>query len=193
MKSDKIIDRKRVDVFWGEMAACEHFVQIYDHEDVFIDTLEGFIRGGLEVGDTAIVIATPLHLRALEDKMRRNGVDPEDARIKNHYIALDAEEMLRKFMVNGWPDDLLFTEVVTEVIERAKSNGRNVRAFGEMVALLWAQGHNGAVVRLEHLWTNLCNNQSFSLFCAYPRAGFTQNANISILQVCAAHSKVIST
>ena len=70
-------------------------------------------------------------------------------------------------------------------------DGRRVRAFGEMVALLWAQGHTAAIVRLEHLWHRMCQERGFSLFCAYPRVGFTQDVDASIREICAAHSKVL--
>jgi ribosomal protein L15 len=60
-----------------------------------------------------------------------------------------------------------------------------------MVAMLWGQGHNGATVRLEHLWHELCREEAFSLFCAYPRSGFTKDVEASIQEICSAHSKVI--
>jgi hypothetical protein len=60
-----------------------------------------------------------------------------------------------------------------------------------MVALLWAQGHSGATVHLEHLWHALCAAESFALFCAYPKNGFTQDAAASMQEICEAHSKVI--
>ena len=75
-------------------------------------------------------------------------------------------------------------------LQRARSHARPVRAFGEMVALLWARGDNAATIRLEHLWQTLCLAQGFSLFCAYPRSGFTQDAGDSIRQICETHSQV---
>ena len=74
---------------------------------------------------------------------------------------------------------------------RAHAKKRRVRAFGEMVALLWAQGLSGATVQLEHLWNKICEAQQFSLFCAYPRSGFTQTALESILNICGIHSKLV--
>jgi len=65
-----------------------------------------------------------------------------------------------------------------------------VRAFGEMVAILWAQGHAAATVRLEHLWSKLCENERLPLFCAYPRAGFTTDQASGLRDLCAAHSRV---
>jgi len=61
-----------------------------------------------------------------------------------------------------------------------------------MVALLWAKGQNGATVRLEYLWNEFCQKESFALLCAYPRSGFTQDIDSSIREICSAHSKVIS-
>lgn len=192
MSFSTIPGSQNIDIFWGELAACEHSVQIYENEAVFIRTLHSFIREGLLASEATIIIATPAHLQSLETLLIEDGIDLVAARKDDRYIALDAEETLLKFMVNNWPDDELFTLVITDVLLRAKQNGRKVRAFGEMVALLWAQGHCGATVRLEHLWTALCNKEEFSLFCAYPKAGFTSNAAKSISEVCAAHSKVVA-
>ena len=33
------------EVFWGEIAPCEHLVQIYEESGVFLDSLEGIRRG----------------------------------------------------------------------------------------------------------------------------------------------------
>ena len=41
-----------------------------------------------------------------------------------------------QFLVEKWPDDVLFHEVIGGILERAKRNGRTVRAFGEMVAVM---------------------------------------------------------
>ncbi|MDB6163557.1 MAG: hypothetical protein JWL98_989, partial [Xanthomonadaceae bacterium] len=106
------------------------------------------------------------------------------------YIALDAASTLSSFMVDGWPDEQRFFDVIGAVVAQAKQGGRTVRAFGEMVALLWAQGHNGATVRLEHLWNELIHEQSLALFCAYPRIGATRDLSESLAEVCALHSKV---
>jgi hypothetical protein len=178
-------------VFWGEIAPCEHVAQFYEHDTVLIDTLTGFIGAGLKAGESAIVISTAAHLKALDEGLQDAGVDVVSALIEHRYIALLAEEALTRFMVKGWPDDDLFANFVTEVITRARASGRRVRAFGEMVALLWARGDVAATVRLEHLWNQRCKAEEFSLFCAYPKAGFTKDTSKSIREICEAHSKVI--
>jgi hypothetical protein len=180
------------EVFWGEIAPSEHLVQIYPNDSVFLDTLEGFVSGGLQVGESVVVIATPEHLDALNERLTAAGIKLDELIQRDQYIALDADRTLKKFMFRGWPDDILFASVVGDLLKRASAGGRRVRAFGEMVALLWTDGHTGATVRLEHLWHQLCQQKGFSLFCAYPRIGFTQDADMSIREICAAHSKTLT-
>jgi hypothetical protein len=178
-------------VFWGEIAPCEHIAQFYEDDGALLDTLAGFIGGGIKANESTIVIATEEHLKALEQRLMDSGVDVAAAKTKDQYIALVAEEALSKFMVNQWPDDKLFANFVTELIARAQVTGRRVRAFGEMVALLWARGDVAATVRLEFLWHQICHSQTFSLFCAYPKAGFTDDPLRSLDVIRATHSRII--
>jgi hypothetical protein len=99
--------------------------------------------------------------------------------------------MLSKFIINKWPDEDLFNNTVSALLEKAHNKNRRVRAFCEMVALLWAQGNSGATVHLEHLWNGFCERASFCLFCAYPINGFTNNVSISMQHICGTHSKMI--
>ena len=178
-------------IFWGEIAPCDHIAQFYENDDVLLDTLFGFVDGGLTRGESTIVIATPDHLEALELRLAASSGELVAALIEDRYIALDASDALNSFMVNHWPDDQLFTGFVSDLLQRARVKGTRVRAFGEMVALLWARGETGATVRLEHLWQRFCRSQSFSLFCAYPKGGFTKDPTKSMAEICAAHSRFV--
>jgi|SRR5688572_24837513 len=182
-----------VDVFWGELAPCEHLVQLYDNDNVFLDTLEGYVYGGLRAGECVIVIATARHARDLNERLRMRGVNVREERQKRNFILLNAEETLHSFVSDdGWPNDDKFYAIVKKLLRKARGpEGRRVRAFGEMVAVLWDRGQNAATVRLEHLWHKLCQEEEFSLFCAYPKAGFTNYALKSLEDICAAHSRVI--
>lgn len=184
-------EKSSLQVFWGEIAPCDHVVQIYENDKVFLDSLEGFVGSGIMEGESVIIIATAEHLLALEERLRKQGFDLKDLIAAERYFGLEAKETLEKFMVNGWPDEKLFFQCIPSLINRAQKNNRKVRAFGEMVALLWQQGLNGATVQLENLWNKLHKNADFTLFCAYPKVGFTQDINTSIDIICSTHSKII--
>jgi len=179
-------------VFWGEIAPTDHVVQIYENDEAFLNLLEGFVNTGLEANESVLLIATPTHLSALENRLKDLGHDIPQLCNNNQLLLLDAEETLSKFMVNGWPNSRLFDQTVSEIIKRASNDGRHVRVFGEMVALLAAKGQDAATVHLENLWNRFCNTQSFCLLCAYPKAGFTQDIHSSLESICCAHSKMIS-
>lgn len=179
-------------IFWAEIAPCDHVVQIYETDEVFLDLLFGFIKGGIEVGECVIIIATASHLEALEYRLKHAGWNYTAIVESNLYIPLDADVTLSKFMVNDWPDETLFMHLVSDLITKAKIGGKPVRAFGEMVAILWAKGQVGATVRLEQLWNKFCETQAFCLFCAYPKNGFTQDAVESVMHICGTHSKLVT-
>ena len=98
-------------VFWGEIAPCEHVVQIYENDEVFVDLLSGFVTGGVAIGESVIVIASDSHLNLLNARLSKLGYVVSHLVSKNQYFPLDAEGTLRKFMVNNWPDENLFTNV----------------------------------------------------------------------------------
>jgi hypothetical protein len=164
------------DTFWGEIAPCEHLVQLYEDDKVFLKALERFVAEGMKRDENVIVIATGSHLFDLENNMKKRGFDLH--RSGNQYISIEAEEALRQFMIESWPDQLLFEKFVGGLLARCKQP--RTRAFGEMVALLWARGESGATVRLEHLWNKVCQKEHLSLFCAYPKSGFTKDKEASV-------------
>jgi hypothetical protein len=183
----------KADIFWGEIAPCDHVLQIYESDGVFLDTLAGFVGGGINSNESCIIIATDAHIRALEDRLTSYGISISALIADNRYFPLNAEKMLLQFMANGWPDEDLFNRAISDLLIRARgNNNRKIRAFGEMVAILWAQGNSGATVHLEHLWKRFCEKESFCLFCAYPKAGFTEEIVDSIQHICTAHSKMIN-
>ncbi|MBV9887540.1 MAG: MEDS domain-containing protein [Acidobacteria bacterium] len=176
--------------FSGEIGPGEHIAQFYADEAILLDALIRFVDRGLMTGEGVIVIATRAHLRAAEDRLGKFTIGMAMHRLTETYVTFDADEALDKFMVKGWPDEELFLKFVSGLLSRASSGGRRVRAFGEMVALLLAQGNVAATVRLEHLWNRVCKRNRLPLFCAYPSAGFTETS-ASLGKICAAHSRII--
>ncbi|HKG15553.1 MAG TPA: MEDS domain-containing protein, partial [Pyrinomonadaceae bacterium] len=171
----------------------DHFVQFYESDEFLTNSLSGYVREGLEAGDACVVVVTPARREALEARLRSAGLDTDEARAAGRLVMLDACETLSLFMSDGSPDARRFEEVVGGVVKRASAKGKHVRAFGEMVALLWAEGNAHAALRLEGLWNELQQKtRAFRLFCAYPLKGFEVEARGGTLAgVCDAHSRVI--
>src|SRR6516164_2703163 len=140
---------------WSELGTSDHVVLVYEAEAHLIDTVSRFAGAGLMAGEAAIVIATPLHREQLDARLHAQGVDLATAYVQGQYVALDAAETLAQCMVDGWPDAQRFADVVGGVIARVGSQYPRVRAFGEMVALLWAAEHGDAALQMEVLWHDL--------------------------------------
>ena len=177
---------------WSEMSETEHFVQFYEADSFLLNSLSGYIGTALNAGEGAVVVATKAHRDGLEELLSENGLDVATAGVSGLYVSLDAAETLSKFMVDGLPEPERFTEVIGGIIAKTRHGRPRVRAFGEMVALLWADGNYPAAIRLEELWNDLQKTHSFSLFCAYPMNGFNGEKFVEPHGgVCSVHSRVI--
>jgi hypothetical protein len=69
-------------------------------------------------------------------------------------VELDAIETLRLFMRDGSSDPVLFQETVGSLV-REHAAGAPLRAFGEMVDVLWEASNPVAALELERLWAGL--------------------------------------
>lgn len=176
--------------------SCAHSVQFYEDEAFLLDELSRYIGSALGAGDAGIIIATEAHREGLAQRLRERGLDIGLAIAQGRYVALDASETLSRFMVNGQPNATRFADLIGEVITRTaiSTDGkrRRIAAFGEMVALLWAEGNPEAAIRLEQLWNDLARTHTFELLCAYPMSFFGRAGDGGpIEEVCATHSHVI--
>lgn len=180
------------ETFWGEIALHSHVMQLYDSENVLLNLLEGFVAGGISVDECIILISTKEHLQKLEERLCDHALDLKKLKATNQYIALDASETLSQFMVNGVPDETLFRNTIATVFDRVRPTGKRIRAFGEMVAILWEQGNQAATIALEHMWNSYFEREAFSLFCAYPSAIFSAEAAFQLQHICEAHTTMIT-
>jgi signal transduction histidine kinase len=182
--------------YGGDHNHPAHVVQFYGEDGFLLAELSRFIGTALEAGEAAVVIATKEHRDGLARTLKAWGLDTARAIAQGRYVSLDAAETLAKITPGGWPDAIRFAEVVGRVMARvaAATEGetRPVAAFGEMVALLWAEGKPEAAIRLEQLWNDLARTYSFSLRCAYPMSSFCREEHGDLLlKICAEHSAVI--
>jgi DcmR-like sensory protein len=156
----------------------QHVVQFCGHDRELAGRVSEYLRGALGDGGVAIVIATPEHRSQFEARLGQAGADLAAARADGTYLTLDARETLREILDGATPDGAspagavldraAFDRVIGSVIRQAASSGRPVRAYGDLIALLWDDGLVNAAAQLETLWDELSRAQPFLLFRGYP-------------------------
>jgi MEDS: MEthanogen/methylotroph, DcmR Sensory domain len=178
---------------WSAAGECSHAVQFYETDGHLLDLLTRFVGTALVSGDVALVIATKAHRDGLNKRLKANGLDVSVPREQGRFVALDAAATLERISRNGTIDAGLFREILGELMDKAAGGDRRrVVAFGEMVALLWAQGRGQAAIQLEQHWNDLATSYQFSLCCAYPMQGFGNRHAASFMKICAQHSHVFT-
>jgi hypothetical protein len=172
----------------------EHVVQLYGNDDRLLTrNVARFLGEGLKRGDGLLVIATAEHRTTLARNLREVG-GYSRAVLEGRLVFLDAEATLARVIVNGWPDADLFRSVVGEALRgvQARAVHTGVRAYGEMVGLLWKSGETSAAIRLEELWNQLLRSSEVSLFCAYPIDVFSSEFQIGNLDaLLCAHTHLL--
>lgn len=161
----------------------EHVVHFYSRDEALLNTLEEYIVEGTRLGETAVVIATPAHCQALRDRLATWGLE-------ECFLGLDAQDMLSRVMVDGMPDQQLFDASVGSLVRTRVSAG-GVRAYGEMVALLWAEQNRAGTFALEQMWNALQQEVRFPLLCAYPLNDVSEDLGEGLAHVCQLHTHVV--
>jgi hypothetical protein len=166
----------------------DHVVAFYADDRELTETAGEYLRGALGSGGTAVVLATPAHRLGLQAWMELAGVDVAAARAGGSYVELDAAGTLDQFMINGWPDPAAFWQVINPVIQHTSETATPVRAFGEMVMLLWESGRIEAAIEVEALWNEMASRYSFGLLCGYPAEALSDpELSDALTQVLQAH------
>jgi PAS domain-containing protein len=152
------------------------------------------LGAALEAEDTVIIIATTKHRDGLREELAARNTDFAAATQVGRYMEFDASECLRKFMVDGVPDSKKFENAIGSIVERAEAAvkpGHRLVLFGEMVALLWAEGKKDATIRLEQLWNDLAQRHTFHLLCGYPISAFDRSEHRrQFFNICGEHTHI---
>lgn len=165
-------------------APREHYVWFYEERAQLIEVVADFAADGLRAGEQVILIATEDHLHDIGELLAAAGADTASLQ------TFDAATTLSGFYRDGIIDREAFDRTIGSLVRATAAKGK-VRAFGEMVALLWADGAVREAIELEGLWCDLRGRESFSLLCAYPSSVVLDEAlHAPINAVCALHSEV---
>ena len=171
-----------------------HAVQVYRDVDELAGSVTKYLAVGFDLGEPAIVLATPEHWACFGEQLAENGWDA--ARIEQHGLLFcaDADSTLAAIMDGDQPSPARFEAVVGGLMDRvsARFPQRRIRVFGELVDLLCTRDNAAAAAVLEELWNRLARRRPFSLLCGYQVDVFDRDAQLSVLPaICRSHSHVL--
>jgi len=166
--------------------------QVYKDPDFLMTAVSYFVAAGLQKGEGVVLIMREDHWARLQERLRAAGVDPAAATARGQLVQRGADGTLARLMKAGMPDRDAFQEVIGGVLDEARRKYPEVRAFGEMVDILWQRGHRVGALHLEELWNEIIRSHGFSLFCAYAMDPLSEASyGGPIENVCKAHTHLI--
>ena len=163
---------------------ASHFVQLYGPDEASLTAnVARYAIDGFASGSALLIVATPAHRDAFSKEIERSGWRTDLLEQTERLAWLDAEQTLARFMVDGYPDADRFDRIVGERVRGVlrRPGVRGLRAYGEMVGILWAQRQYPAAIRLEQLWNKLRSDTHFSLYCSYPVDVFGRDFDVGVL------------
>jgi hypothetical protein len=154
---------------WQELlenpGSHDHIAQTYQEESFLLEAVGHYVRAGLHRGEGVVLIMRKTHWTALVAQF--GTLDLPAAVERGQVASYDADEMLAGLMKDGVPDHNAFRQMVGNVIGGMRRTYPRIRAFGEMVDILWRDGRRDAAVELEKLWGGLARTGPFALLCGY--------------------------
>ncbi|WP_437682661.1 ATP-binding protein [Sorangium sp. So ce131] len=173
-----------------------HLVQFYESDGFLVDRVTAFLTEGLLAGQPLLVIATGPHRETFAAGLTSAGFNVAELCGGGHVTFLDARETLSTFMDGDRPDAERFRRSIGGTVSQILRgrDGALVRAFGEMVDVLWQDGNPDGAIRLEELWNELADGGRVAILCGYALGGFHKEAHGRQFQdVCSRHARVIPT
>lgn len=173
-------------------STAEHPCSFYSEDSVLAATVAAFLAPAFAARQALIAIGTPEHLAAIEEQLRSSGHDIDGARASGQYASMDAEWALQQLTAHGMPTAERFDAILGPHITRAANEYGSVRAFGEIVSLLWRDGRRQAALRLEELWNEALGYHPLALVCGYNVRSFNNAADANgVVGIINSHTNVI--
>lgn len=169
-----------------------HSVQICLDEASQVKTLTRYIMDGLSNNEAVIAIAKTALRKAVMSNLYALGYDMQALKNRDQVKFFDAEFLLSDLLLDGVLEEQAFQVFVVLPVQAAKLKYQKVRAFGEMVDILWQNGQYNSAIQLEELWSNLCKKEDLNLLCTYFLTSLDESSyDYSLEQICRYHSPLI--
>lgn len=169
-------------------------VQFYNDDQRLGRVVGDFLVAGLTAGEPTMLLVSPERRDLFTRELEQRGIAVEAEQQRRRLVLLDPEEALASFMVDGLPDAKAFALHVGTLFSSISAGepARRVRAYAEMVDLLWQRNQREAAVALEKLWGEPVTTHHATMLCAYSMRSFDQPSDSAQLRlICEHHSHVM--
>jgi hypothetical protein len=169
-----------------------HAVRFYQDAASLSQIVCDFVTDGLTLGEPAVLIATAAHAEHFRARLATQGIDGDQATAAGHLVVLDADTTLASFTHDGMPAGELFRNAIGPVLSglSASHPGASIRAYGEMVDILWKKEQTTAAIKLEMFWNDLSRLHRFGLMCGYAIDNCYKESSME--DICGQHSHVVT-
>jgi signal transduction histidine kinase len=170
----------------------DHCVQFYMDDRVLVTAVAQHIAAGMRAGGAGLSIATAEHTSAITDALAHEGVNVAAACARSQLTLADAHEGLAAICSDKPCDVAKFEALVDKWIRPARSMGKSIYAFAEMVDVLCAKSQYGKMIELERLWNDIVSREKVFLLCGYRLDHLARANQVDIFSsICTVHRRVL--
>jgi len=179
--------------FLAALPPRAHAACLYADDQVLCERIAAYASQGLRRGEAVLLVATAAHLEQVCALLGGAGHDIVALAKSGQLLMLDADATLRRLLNNRLePDHHSFCGVLEPLLDGAMRRFSGVRAYGELVNLLWERDRRPAARTLEQWWNAMIEHYGFRLLCGYrvnPLAG--DETDHSVSEICSTHSHLL--
>lgn len=172
----------------------EHVGQFFDEPANVGRAAAAFLLDEARPDTTLLIVAKPVHWRAIADELERRGYALEPRMLDGRLHVLDSTQTLLRMLTEGAPDSALFESVIgTLVSDLAHASPGGLRIFGDMVDVLADRGNLADACFLETCWNRLAQDVQFALFCGYTSMNLASPRTAHLRRaICHSHTRMAS-
>ncbi len=157
-------------------------LQFYKAVAPLVNELGRAMAVALDQGHATMLVVTDATRQMLEEQLIKRGIDVGASRRCGQYVFLDGLRTLEKCVADGESDPARFEEIVGRPVERLVREYPGVWLYGELAAILWAEGYPQGALEVDKLWASLAEERPVVLCVAFPVEALTWPIVVDALQ-----------
>lgn len=147
-----------------------HGVQFFRPNETALEERVGtYLAEALDAGGSVVAITSPHYVERFSHRLAAHGIDVNHFSRTRRINVLDAQTTLDAIFATSDVADN-FDRIVGDALQIARGAAptSSVRAYGDMVGLLWQQDRKHDLAKLEGIWNDVLQRERFDLLCGYP-------------------------